>query len=641
MTDLEERLRAAFDARASTYEASPHAWARIRERGPKRRAARFVLAALPVALLAVFVPVLLNGGLGRNTAADPGEIYQRLMRDRTATGEEVTVDNPTEGLPLRLWFAKARLGYPELCFVMERAEAEPYGGCTGVSEDVNADAWFTGSTLRDGTETALDWGVALGDVGGVTGVAKDGRRFAGTVLRPAGAPYRIWTVTYPARHAMSEIEIADDRGKDLGSWSRDLMTPPVGEPVGAAVELSQGLSVRPHRAQQGTELFWTRHGANIQGMALGGELPGVTTFVREDMVFGFARANVAVVEIVFDGGQTARMETRPDPWNLGLTLFAAENPAGDRRDGHRLVAYDASGAEVWRDDRAGQPMREDMPPIGEVMTIPGTDGSGDPMRAWFTNVAKDKKMATLCLSGGVAVGDQGGDGCVGTMPGSFVHLYATRFLPEPGIVTHAGPAGEDWESIEAVLGDGRKVPAAFLRGKGTPASIWHVTVPGGEVKVAGFLLKVKDRPSRSIPVAGNDCASTAARSDAARQRLAAGISALVSEPSCLAFWQNDRLIPSLEGPLPGGKLSDMLGTGQRVQWRLGANTWYGYAPAGTVTVKAVTTNGVTVTADAVPDQWGQGVTLFAAATPEGADFSAGTVVTGHDAGGEELWRSGS
>ncbi|MFD0472064.1 hypothetical protein ACFQ0B_30010 [Nonomuraea thailandensis] len=128
MTDLEERLRAAFDARAQTFETSPDAWLRVRERRPRRyRAARLLVAALPVALLAVFVPALLNGDLGRNTAADADAIHQGLMRDRTAVGEQVTVDNPTEGRPLRLWFAKGRLGDPELCYVLERADAEAYG----------------------------------------------------------------------------------------------------------------------------------------------------------------------------------------------------------------------------------------------------------------------------------------------------------------------------------------------------------------------------------------------------------------------------------------------------------------------------------------------------------------------------------
>ena len=82
MNDMEERLRAAFDAQARTYEPDPHAWARIMERRPRRRPARWLLAALPVALLTVFVPVLLNGGLGRNSAIDPTGVYQQLMKER-------------------------------------------------------------------------------------------------------------------------------------------------------------------------------------------------------------------------------------------------------------------------------------------------------------------------------------------------------------------------------------------------------------------------------------------------------------------------------------------------------------------------------------------------------------------------------
>ncbi|MFC7714999.1 hypothetical protein [Nonomuraea recticatena] len=65
MNDLEERLRAALDARAQTYETSPTAWLRVQERrrGPLRRWG-VVLVALPVALVALLVPVLLGGFQG-------------------------------------------------------------------------------------------------------------------------------------------------------------------------------------------------------------------------------------------------------------------------------------------------------------------------------------------------------------------------------------------------------------------------------------------------------------------------------------------------------------------------------------------------------------------------------------------------
>ncbi|MEV0387265.1 hypothetical protein [Nonomuraea sp. NPDC050643] len=636
MNDLEERLRAAFDARADTYEASPHAWARTRDRRPRRRPLRFVLAALPVALLAVFVPVLLNGGLGRNTAADPDEVYQRLMRDRTASGEQVIVDNPTEGRPLRLWFAKARLGYPELCFVMERAGAEPYGGCSGVSEELNADAWFTGSTLRDGTETTMDWGVALDDVGGVTGVAADGKRYAGTVLRPAGAPYRIWTVTYPAPRPIPMIEITDDRGRNLGQWSRDMMNIVEGKPDGAAVELPEGVFARLYRSKEGTTLSLTRGGADLGSSPVAGDLPPVHPIMKGSVITGVARKDVARIEFSFGDGLGVGVETRPDPWGLGLTLFSVQNPAGDRRDDYRLVAYDASGAEVWRDDNSASLAPKELPPVGELMTIPGTGESGEPVKAWFTDGTSG--VTTLCHSGGV-VPEGWAPSCLGGRIGGLFSQKVTTYLPEPGSVTHLGVAGDDWEAVEAVLSDGRHVAASFLRGKDTPARIWYVTVPGGDVVVAGFTLKAKGRPLEHIAEYDKGCARKAARSDAPHQRLPAGITALVGEPGCMAFWQNGKVVPALPGPLPGGRLSDLLGPGQVVRWAQHANAWYGYAPGGTAKVEVVTTNGVTVTADGVPDQWGQGVALFAAPTPAGADFSAGTVVTGYDADGKELWRS--
>ncbi|MFB4281685.1 hypothetical protein ACBJ59_40795 [Nonomuraea sp. MTCD27] len=638
MNDLEERLRAAFDARASTFEASPHAWARVRDRRPRgRTAARLVLAALPVALLAVFVPVLLDGGLGRNTANDPDTIYQGLMRDRTAAGEQLTVDNPTEGRPLRLWFARARLGYPELCFVMERADAESYGGCTPVPNEPNTDAWFTGSTLRDGAETAMDWGVAVQGIGGVTGVAADGRTFSGTVLRPSGAPYRIWTVTYPARHAMSRIEIADDRGRSLGRRSRDpLMPPERSKAAGAALDLPAGVTARPHATKEGMEVSWTRHGAELSSTPAGALREPVDLRMEENVIMGLARADVARIEVAFDGGVTAGIETRPDPWGLGVALFAAEHPTGDRQARHDIVAYDAAGTQVWRQDDANRDRLEDTPPIGETMTLPGTEGPGGPVRVWFTSFGED--MLTLCQSGGVT--PWGGTSCQGTSGGSLFPLKAIRYLPEPGSVTYVGAVHESWESVEAVLSDRRRIRAEILRGTGTPAPIWHVTIQTGDVVLGGFSVRKEDGRIERFPETDKGCGRKAVTTETGRQALPAGVTALVVEPSCMAFFENGEPSASLPGPLPGERLSDLLGPDRPLYWAHGAGTWYGYARAGTATIKLVTANGLTTTAEAVPDQWGQGVVLFAAPAPKGGDFSAGMVTTGYGADGEELWQDG-
>ncbi|MBE1585711.1 hypothetical protein ACFPOI_46580 [Nonomuraea angiospora] len=632
MNDMEERLRAAFDAQARTYEPDPHAWARIMERRPRRRPARWLLAALPVALLTVFVPVLLNGGLGRNSAIDPTGVYQQLMKERRPLGEEVTIDNPSEGKPLRLWFAKAKLGYPELCVVVERAAAEPYGNCSDLYQGDYSDAWFVGSTLRDGAATAMDWGVARQDVGAVTGVTEGGKEFAGTLRSPDGAPYRIWTVTYPAQETLSKVEIADVKGRNVGWGTRGMISPAIQPALGASMELPEGVSVRPVRSKGGQEFTSTRAGAYVGTLRAPLPLQPTQTISRSGVIVGVARKDVARIEVSVNDGGTMTMETRPDPWNLGVALFAGPSPADARGNGYRVIAYDASGRQVHV-DTVGGTNDDPRPAVGEMMTIPGTEGSGRPMRVWFN------RNNEFCYSGGVVPDDwSSSTSCVKSFrEGSFGYLETTSYLPEPGVVSYFGPAGEDWETVDAVLSDGRQIRGSFLRGTGAPRPVWHVGVPLG-AEVGGFLMKLKNKPVKQVPIYAKDCARQAARSDTTRHTLPAGVTTLLA-PNCVAFWERGEVMPSLPGPLPGGKLSDLLDEERPTRWIDGYKSWYGYALAGTVKVEATMKNGITATADAAPDPWGQGVALFAAPKPTAKEFTGSNVVLkGYGADGKELWR---
>ncbi|GAA3260679.1 hypothetical protein [Nonomuraea helvata] len=631
MNDLEERLRSALDARARTFEAGPHAWTRVMERRARRHPSRWLLAALPAALLAAFVPVLLNGGLGRNTATDPTGVYQQLMKERTPLGEEVTVDNPSEGKPLRLWFAKAKLGYPELCVVVERAASEPYGKCSDLYQGDSSDAWFVGGSLRDGAATAMDWGVARQDVGAVTGVTKGGKEFPGTLRSLDGAPYRIWTVTYPAQETILKVEIADVKGRNVGWRPRAMMSPPTEPALGASMELPEGVSVRAVRSKQGQELTWTRAGAYVGSLAVPPQLGPTQTISRSDVIVGVAPKDVVRIEVSVNDGGTVTMETRPDPWNLGVALFAGPSSADARGKGYRVISYDASG---WRVnvDMVGGTNDDPRPAVGEVMTIPGTEGSGKPMRVWFD------KNNEFCYSGGVVPDDwSSSSSCVESFrEGPFGYEETTSYLPDPGVVSYFGPAGEDWESVDAVLSDGRQIRGSFLRGTGTPRPVWYVNVPLG-AEVGGFLMKLKDKPVKQVPIYTKDCARQAARSDATHHTLPAGVTALLT-PDCVAFWEGSEVVPSLPGPLPDGKLSDLLDQERPTRWIDGEKTWYGYALAGTVKVVATRKNGTTATADAAPDPWGQDVALFAA-RESARKFTVGDVVLkGYDADGKELWR---
>ncbi|MEV5889394.1 hypothetical protein [Nonomuraea fuscirosea] len=194
--------------------------------------------------------------------------------------------------------------------------------------------------------------------------------------------------------------------------------------------------------------------------------------------------------------------------------------------------------------------------------------------------------------------------------------------------------------MRAVLSDGRRFDAALLRGEDTPARIWHVTVPNGDAVLVGFTVQTKNGRVDRYPERNASCGRKAVGTETGRQSLPAGVTAVVAEPSCLAFFEQGKPSPSLPGPLPGEKLSDLLAAEQPVRWSLGATAWYGYGLAGTARVELRTSNGLTVTMDAVPDPWDQGVTLFAAPIPGGAEFSAGLSITGYDAAGGKLWQDG-
>jgi hypothetical protein len=448
---------------------------------------------------------------------------------------------------------------------------------------------------------------------------------------PAGAPYRIWTVTYPARDAMTKVEIADNQGKSLGWWSRDMMATSGEPPLGAATELPEGVIVRPRRSSDGPRLYWTRHGAELGSAVMGTPDPPVHTITREGVITGYARNGIARVGVSFAGGDTISIPTRPDIWGLGVMLFAAQSPDGDWRDGYRTVAYDAAGKEVWHQDEPPQGMtRKDAEAIGEVMTLPDTeDFRPAPVRVWFTGASPGTTM--LCQSGGAAPEEWAEPGCGGTGEGGFLFEQARSYLPEPGAISYFGPAGEDWESVEAVLSDGRRIGATFLRGTGTPAPVWHLRAPL-DAELSGFVRRLKGGRDETIPAAGKGCGKKAARSAAPRHPLPAGVTTLL-EGNCLAFWEGGKLVPSLPGPLPGGKLSDLLGPEQPMWSSQGEHAWYGYALPGTAEIRVK--GGVSATAATTPDPWGQGVTMFAASWK--GDFSAKVTFTGYDAGGKELW----
>ncbi|MFC4113668.1 hypothetical protein [Nonomuraea zeae] len=648
--DLERRLRSALDARAGTFEASADAWQRVREREPRPSRARWLLAALPVALLAVFVPVLLNGGLGRNTANDPDELHRQIMGDRTAAGESVTVDDPAGGGRLRLWFARGSLGNPELCYLHEPAAAAPYGSCDGlVGSFLDRAGWFAGSTAKNGEPAAMDYGVARQNATSVTAVTKGGRTIAGELLRPAGAPFLLWTVTYAAQDPVSKVSFTDTDGRRT-ELPRSALTRGMqaDRPTGAPVELPGGLMVGPYQRKDGPALIWTRHGETLGMTSLKPEHLGqqpLTIRGGENLYFGLARKDVTAVTMTAEGGATAMAAIRPDPWGLGFGLIALTRP-GERDAGYRIAAYDVAGKEVWHHEQA--PLTPASPDtnrrrVGDVVTVPGTEEfSYGPVRLWFVKEQSTDLM--LCHSGGVGPAGNRSGGCGLASfddPNGFSHGSADTYLPEPGASVAFGTAGLDWESIDAVLPDGSRMPAALVPVKGLPGRIWHVKHPLG-TRIAAFAVKEKGKQLERVILTRHDCWD-AQQQDGRGHAVARGITAVRHADGCVRFWKDGKTLPRPFEIVPGGRLSDTIAAERPLAWGQEKTDWYGYALPGTARIEVTLQDGgtATATAELAPDPWGQGVVLFTGAVPEKAGkrgiFWRGMRFTGFDAAGRELW----
>ncbi|MFI6386461.1 hypothetical protein [Nonomuraea sp. NPDC050540] len=651
MTPLEERLKAALDARAQTYEAGQNAWLSVRARTPlPPRRGRWLLAAIPVAVIALFVPVLLNGGLGRNSAADPGTLQRRLMTGLTPVGEPVELDG------LKLWFAKGKLGNPQFCALSGRGR-EPVGSCAPVHG--MGPGTYEGSAAGKDAATVLDYGLAQPESAGVRAVTGDGRRIAGAVHRVPGAPMVIWSVSFAAAEQVTKVEFLDAAQRVLGEMPRAMLTSRSrkAKPAGLPYEMAGGLSLRPYQVPNDTqpgatdlEVIWTRAGKEVGSIPLkeaylwkGGaaDRPWPVRLQAEDgVVFGAARPDVARIVWTREGRELT-LTPRPDPWGLNLGLFALTADARDEDRRHTLVAYDARGAEIWRDDPPPEKQEEfafSGERISDKIVVPGTeDFSFGPVELWFT---KNTDGTLLCASGGVRPEGRKSGGC------STIELdrrfssrdFLATYLPEPGAVLAYGALSPATEAVTAVTVDGTRIPAQILKVKGGPAAVWAVRHPAN-VKIAAFAHREKGRELERVDVWDHNCSQIPTR-EGAGQALPGGVSAHLRAPMCLHFWKDGKVLPGSFERLPGTNLRAIVGLEQPVQWSQHKDTWYGFALPGTARIEGASRSG-RVAAETVPDPWGHGVAMFAAPVPDGVakkglhwpDLS----FTGYDAAGKVLW----
>lgn len=645
MNDLEERLRAALDARAGTYEASPDAWMGVQRRLRRPRGTRriWLVAVAAVAAIALLVPFLLARGLNKQPAETPDEVYRRAMDGRTPYGEQLTLANPTEGKPLRLWYAKNAQGVPETCSLVEQQVGLPFGGCH-LGQDVGASynpAWYEGTTERDGSDVVMDYGVAADLTTGVFAVAKDGRRIEGTIHRPAGAPMGFWSVTFSTADEVAQLEFTGPKLAKPVVYKRGrLFMGAPGARLGEALALPGGLVATPYTDKDGPILVWTRGGRELGRDPLSPAYLFTDSPVRyssQDGAWsGVVRQDIATFELVTADG-TLTAETTPEPWNYGIRLFSVPLAKEiDWRAGLTQIGYDDTGKEVWR---KVSPPREDDPfetqqRVGGVLTVPGTDDFPyGPVKLWFTGAGEN---TMICSTGGLGPTGAREGGCSNAMVDKNGFSYDTlrTFLPEPGRIVTYGALKEGWLSAVAVTSDGRRIPSTVHQVDGAPYPIWMVTYPR-DVEVAGFAFAKKGSDVEEIHLVDPvDCWDVAPPASGG-QALPNGVTAyLRQDENCLQFvkGKDDQEFDRL----PGAKLSTMVGAGRPVRWTWFKNAWYGFATAETARVEATLKDGARLTADTVPDAWGEGVAMFAGSFP--AKGPEAKELVGYARDGSELWR---
>lgn len=392
MNELEDRLRAALDARAQTYEIGAHAWGEVRDRLPRSSYHRFwPLALIPVAAAAVAVPLFLTAENGKGGGVTTGvvstapageepagegqeDIYEGIMQDKTPLGDRLVLDNPSEHRPMVLWFAKPENAKddtgPMFCEALQ-GRTGPGGAMCGDPLGKRKQAWVTGSTVAwPLPETVLYYGATRDGVSGVSTVGKDGIRVAGKIQRPEGAPLSLWTVSAPSKTQVAAFEFTDAAGRVVERVRNDYHYQPMatGAPVGTAMTMPEGMVASVYPFSGTKTLIWTLNGQevgqngvdakNLTADAAGGRYP-VDFLDRDGHWFGVTDARTARIALVFKDGTSKIAETRADSWGFGIRLFAGTyRRSGDiYLEGFQLVGYDETGTEIWRKDNPAQQLQ--------------------------------------------------------------------------------------------------------------------------------------------------------------------------------------------------------------------------------------------------------------------------------------------
>ncbi|MEV0974884.1 hypothetical protein [Microtetraspora glauca] len=388
MTELEDRLRSALEARAHTYGTSPQAWIEVRKRTLRSRQRRiWLLTLVPMAAAATALPMFLAIGSAQNdeagtgvvtayaSTARDGDIYADVMQDKTALGDRLILDNPSEHRPMLLWFAKTTdaqgVAGTAFCTATQSRDGGSDASCGNVLIDTRPQeeqAWEEGATASwPLPEAVLYYGVAREGVAGVSAVAEDGSTVVGRLQRPEGAPLSIWTVSVPSKAHITAFTFTDTEGRVIERVKKqtDHLGPEANSnPLGSAMRMPGGLTANAYETPDKT-LIWTLDGQEV-GIHLvrskdlmtdmGDRKYPVEFRDHGDRWFGVTTAQTTRVALIFKDGRRVTADTRADPWKIGVRLFSGSyrRPGDIYLEGFQLVGYNEAGAAIWREYHPAQ-----------------------------------------------------------------------------------------------------------------------------------------------------------------------------------------------------------------------------------------------------------------------------------------------
>ncbi|MEV4249819.1 hypothetical protein AB0J63_41195 [Streptosporangium canum] len=374
MNDLEERLRAALDARAGTYTAAPDAWPGVRRRTRGRRLRRW--AALVPVTAAVAAAAWFAAGLpgedGGDTTAASVSGFEKALQDNPAVGEVLLIPHPEfPDVPIRAWYSRrGKAGPLTFCRAQQATRAgDVMTGCTAAEPMDGEEAGRIGggtATIPLPSEVIV-FGPAKDSVHSVKATFRDGRTFPGTVMRARGMPSPVWVVRFPGDLSglpLVTYDFADERGRTLQRLEYVIRAACHTDKTPSGTGVSLAGRIAAHLHARNCLVFW--HDGLQAGLSGGSSDASLGAQLKQSkrpvvawagpgqaaagLWYGYTGPETARIELRLGDGRQVAADTVAAPPGQDIRLFGGELPTGADPSGDSAlyVGFDTGGNELWR-----------------------------------------------------------------------------------------------------------------------------------------------------------------------------------------------------------------------------------------------------------------------------------------------------